>query len=204
MGEIDGISIFGIPLFNQAVIFSMVIRYVLNFLVVYVIVRKIYYPITKNKDYFFSFFLVNTLIFFVCYLMNTASINLAVGFGLFAIFAIFRYRTDTVPIKEMTYLFMVVILAVINAVSTTDFSYIALLLTNVWIAALVWFMEKVWLVKYDASRLVVYEKIELIHPSREADLIQDLKDRTGLDIHKVKVGKIDFSSDTAIVEVFYQ
>ena len=204
MDGLKDLSLFGIPILNEAILYTMLFRYLLNFIIVYIIVRKIYYPITNNKDYFFSFFLINTLIFFVCFLMNTSTLNLAVGFGLFAILAIFRYRTDEVPIKEMTYLFMVVILAVINAISTKEFSYSALFATNLIVVGLVWFMEKVWLVKYEASERVIYEKIELIHPSRREELIKDLRERTGFEIDRVRVGRIDLSTDTAQLEVFFK
>lgn len=201
---LENINLLGIKLLDMDLLGAMIIRYLFNFLVIFIIVRKIYYPITNNKDYFFSFFLFNTLIFFVCFLMNSSQLNLAVGFGLFAIFSIFRYRTDTVPIKEMTYLFMVVILGVINAISSPDFSYVALLFTNAGIVFLVWFMEKRWLIKYEASQTIIYEKIELIKPQRKSELLEDLENRTGLKIERVKIGKIDFLQDIAYVKIYYK
>ena len=189
---LENTTFFDIQLLNSSLLGALVFRFLFNLLIVYIIVRKVYYPLTNNKDYLFSFFLVNVLIFFVCFLMNHSQLEIGIGFGLFAIFSIFRYRADAVSLKEMTYLFAVVIVAVINAISSNDFSYTALIFTNFAIVGLIWFMEKVWLIKYEATKVVNYEKIENITPQRRQILIDDLRQRTGLDIHRVHVGRIDF------------
>ncbi len=123
--------------------------------------------------------------------------------GLFAIFSIIRYRTDAIPIREMTYLFVVIGISVTNALTGKDSSLVGLLFINLTLLILVYGFERIWMLKHESSQLVIYEKIELIKPQKHQELIQDLEDRTGLKINRVSIGKIDFMRDIAQIMIYY-
>ncbi len=182
----------------------LLIRGVWNFLMTYILVRHIYFPLTKNKEYFFVYFVFSVIIFFLSYLMNSVKLSAGFGFGLFAVFAILRYRTDQIPIKEMTYLFIVITIAVINAVTIKKVSDLEVAFANVSIVALTYVMEKLWLVSYESSKLVDYERIELIKPENHGELLEDLQSRTGLPVYRFEILRIDFLRDTARLRVYYK
>lgn len=196
-------KIFDLKLINVADFAELLIRFSFNFLIVFVLVRLIYYPIHKRKDYLFTYFLFNTLIFFLCLLLNSVKLSMGFAFGLFAIFGILRYRTEQLPIKEMTYLFIVIAIAVINSVANKKISIAELVLTNSIIVILTFVLEKLWLLKHETQKTIIYEKIDLIKPERREELMEDLKLRTGLEINRIKVGRIDFLRDIARVQIFY-
>lgn len=177
--------------------------FVLNFLVALVIVRFIYYPTTRNKSYVFTFLAFNTVIFFVLRFMASIELGIGVGFGLFAIFSILRYRTDPIPIREMTYLFLISALPLMNGASLDSALWPQLVLANLAVVVILWALEREWGFTYEQSRLIVYEKIELIHPDRQRELLADLEARTGLTVKRVQVGKIDFLHDTANLKLYY-
>lgn len=202
-GNHDGLEIFGNPLFDAGDFFEMLILFSINLVVTLIITRLIYYSIHREKEYVFSFLLSNLAIFLVCILLVNVKLKLGFAFGLFAVLSIVRFRTEPIPIKEMTYFFVIIIVAVINALSSKNVSYAELFFTNMVLIATIYILEKVWLDKQDSSSFVNYEKIELIHPDKRAELIEDLKARTGYNISKVKIGRINFLNDTALVEIFY-
>ena len=204
MNQLEAIEFFGIKLANPALLTLLLVRYTINFLATFVLVRLIYFNNVPNKNYYFSFFITNNLIFLVCFLMGNTELSTGFGFGLFAIFSILRYRTDTLPVKEMTYLFAVIVLGVINAVGSKEIGFAEIFVANILIIALIWVMEYFWLEKYNASKNIVYEKIELIKPENRALLIEDLRKRTGLQVANVSIGKIDFLNDTAIIKIYYK
>jgi hypothetical protein len=143
------------------------------------------------------------VIFLLCFLLNSVKLQIGFALGLFAIFGIIRYRTDSISIKDMTFLFIVIGISVINALANKKISYAELFFTNLIIIALVWLMEKIWLVNKEGKKIVEYEKIALIKPEKEAELIADLRLRTGLDVTRVEIGKIDFLRDTARIRIFF-
>jgi len=179
----------------------LVIRFTFNLVVVAFIVRGLYFPVAKRKDYLFSFLLISNIVFLLCFFLATLGISVGAALGLFAIFAIIRYRTNPIPIKEMTYMFVVIGISVINALG--KISYIELLFTNLAIIVLIYFLEKLWLLRYEISKTIIYEKIELIKPESRQELIDDLQERTGLEIHRIEIGRIDFLRDTVRIRVFY-
>ena len=144
----------------------------------------------------------NSLIFFFSFLLSNININLGFAFGLFAVFAIMRYRTDPIPIKEMTYLFIVITIGVINALSKTEVSYEALLFTNVAIVGLTYFLETYWQKNLLVRHMVVYEKLENIKPENHDKLLADLKERTGLDIQQFEIRRINFLRDTFRIRIY--
>lgn len=194
---------FGNRLLDSKDLGELVFRFAIDFIFAFIIIRLIYYPIYKQKEYLFTYFLFNILIFLVCILLSGVKLKLGFAFGLFAIFAILRYRTEQIPIKEMTYLFAVIIVAVVNALSSKKISYAELLFTNLVIVGTIYGLEKIWLQKKETIKTVTYEKIELIKPENYQQLIKDLRERTGLDIHRVDIVSINFLRDTARLKIYY-
>jgi hypothetical protein len=196
-------QIFGIEIINAPDFGELVLRFALNLAVIVIIVRYLYYTVSKRKDYLFSYIMISSVIFLLCFLLNSVKLQIGFALGLFAIFGIIRYRTDSIPIKEMTFLFVIIGVSVINALANKKISYAELIFTNLVIVILVWFMERIWLMNKEGKKIVQYEKIELIKPDKEAELIADLRERTGLDITRVEIGKIDFLRDTARIRIYF-
>jgi len=182
---------------------ELLVRFVLNTAVIALIVRVFYYPKSKRRDYFFTFILISISVFLLIFLMGGVKLKIGFALGLFAIFGIIRYRTESVPIREMTYLFLIIAVSAINGLATS-ISYVELLATNLLFILSIWICESNRYVKHVASKLVLYDNIGLITPEKEDELIADLKKRTGLDILRVEVGAIDFSKDTAMVKIYYE
>ena len=182
---------------------ELVIRFLLNSAVIALIVRVFYYPKSKRRDYFVTFILISISVFLLIFLMGGVKLKVGFALGLFAIFGIIRYRTESVPIREMTYLFLIIAVSAINGLATS-ISYLELLATNLLFLVSIWAMESNRWVKHVASKLVMYDNIALITPEKESELVEDLKKRTGLDIIRVEVGAIDFSKDTAMVKIYYE
>jgi len=175
-----------------------------NLLVALIIVRFIYYPATHDKRYVFTFLAFNTIIFFVVSLMSSIEIGIGVGFGLFAIFSILRYRTDPIPVREMTYLFVIAAIPVMNSAALTGKVWPQIIASNFAVILILLILEKGWGFRYESYKRIVYEKIELIHPDRRAELIADLTDRTGIKIRRISIGKVNFLRDTAEIKIFYE
>ncbi len=174
-----------------------------NLLIALVIVRFVYYPGTQNKNYVFTFLAFNTIIYFVLGMLTNATLSVGVGFGLFAIFSVLRYRTDEIPIREMTYLFVIIALPVMNSLLMASGQVAPLLAANGIVVALLFVLEKEWGFHFEASKKITYERIELITPANDEALLADLRQRTGLPVKRVVVGRIDFSRDTAEITVYY-
>ena len=204
--ELDFIEltkIFGVKLIDADDFLELIIRFGFNLFISVVVVRYIYYPVTKRKDYLFTYLMFSVIVFFLCQLLSNVKLGLGFALGLFAIFGIIRYRTDPIPIKEMTYLFVVIGISAINGLANKKISYIELIFTNFMIAALTYGLEKVWLMRHESRQTVILEKIELIKPENRQKLLEDMRERTGLNIHRAEIGRIDFLRDTARVRVFY-
>jgi hypothetical protein len=182
---------------------NLLLGFGFNLLVAVIIVRLIYYPSTHNKPYVFTFLAFNTVIFFVLSFMSSIELGLGVGFGLFAIFSILRYRTDPIPIREMTYLFIIAALPVMNMAGTDGEVWPQLVAANLAVIVIMAVLEKGWGFRYEASKRVLYEKIELIRPERRNELMADLQERTGLVIKRVAIEKVDFVRDTASLKIYY-
>jgi hypothetical protein len=200
---VESMKFLGITLFNEKGFYELLIRFSFNIIIVGFIVRYIYYPLTKRKDYLFTYILISSIIFLLCFLLGNVKLQMGFALGLFAVFGIIRYRTNPMPIKEMTYLFVIIGISVINALSNKKVSYAELVFTNVLLVALIYGLERVWLLRHESCKLITYEKIDLIKPEKHKELIDDLQKRTGLKINRVEVGKIDFLRDTARLSVYY-
>lgn len=195
---------FGIELMNTSEFLELLFRFIFNTLVVFALVRYLYYPVSRRKDYFFTFILVSTIVFLISFsLIKVDRLRIGVALGLFALFGILRFRTRQIPIKEMTYLFLVIGISVINALVTLLTSYVELLFINTMVLLVAWIGEKYLMQSKENSKNVVYEKIELVKPENRDKLIEDLENRTGLDIYRIEIGRINFLRDTARIRIFY-
>jgi hypothetical protein len=191
-----------IPLFDDD-FFKMMFRFILNFIFLTVIIRFIYYPDSKRKDYVFTYYLISIIVFFLCFTLKKYEMDIGMALGLFAIFGIIRYRTNPVDIKEMTYLFVVIGVSIINSLANKKMSYAEILSANAIIIFVLLFIEKYWSLKQVVSKSIVYENIENIKPENYHLLKEDLESRTGLTINSVNVGSVDFLRDIATITIFY-
>jgi hypothetical protein len=187
----------------MAPLIEPLVSFAINFLITLVIVRFIYYPQQRDKNYVFTFIAFNTIIFFVMRLFNSAEISVGAGFGLFAIFSLLRYRTETIPIREMTYLFVIIALPVVNAGLLAGGSYTEVAVVNLTIAAVLFALERGWGFKYETHKTITYERIEMIRPENWALLLADLQQRTGLPIKRIEIGRLNFLRDSAQIHIYY-
>jgi hypothetical protein len=203
--EPDKINLAGIEIIDLPSFLELIGRFALNIAVILLLVRWLYYSTTKRKDYLFTYILISSLIFLLCYLLASVKLQLGFALGLFAIFGIIRYRTSSIPIKEMTYLFLIIGVSIINALADTKTSVAEVLFTNVSIIVITFCMEKIWLQKHELSRTIIFEKINLIKPENYQELLIDLQERTGIKkINRVEIGKIDFLKDTCTLHIFFE
>ncbi|MBR5103037.1 MAG: DUF4956 domain-containing protein [Muribaculaceae bacterium] len=189
-------------------IWDMVIRFLISTFFVWIIVHFLYYRRCRRRSFYFTFMLISIaiyfLVFFMIYVLEDmkGKTGIGIGIGLFGIFSIMRYRTDTMPVREMTYLFSIICLSVINALGAPK-GITFMIVPNVIVLLAMLLCEVLLMRRKLASKLIQYDRIELITPERRDDLIADLKKRTGLDIVNVTIGGIDFLRDMAIVKIEY-
>ncbi len=195
-------SFLGVEIYNEYM-WAYLFRLVFNMTVILLIVRGIYYPLTKRKNYLFTYIMISLIAFIVCHAFQRLDMGLGMALGLFAIFGIIRYRTNAIPIKEMTYLFVVIGISVVNALADNKFSYAEMITTNGVVVGTIFLLEKVWLLRHEARKVINYDRIELVKPECHEELMQDLRARTGLDIHRFELGRINFLSDTTNIRVFF-
>lgn len=190
---------------------NFLLRFSINLLMIYVLIRLVYYPRHKNKDFLFTFVLFNVVNFLICVLLSAAKIKMGFAFGLFAIFSILRYRTVTVPVREMGYFFISVAVGLINALAVVrgnpfkdinNFPY-ELLMANGIVLVLVLLLDRKSKLQHQNFKEINYERIDLIQPTKREEMLQDLRTRTGLPINRVEIIKIDFLRDVATIHAFY-
>ncbi len=182
---------------------DLFLGFALNLAIAVLIVRFIYYPANPSKNYVFTFLAFNTIIYFVMSVLSTAEIGVGVGFGLFAIFSVLRYRTDPMATREMTYLFVLIGLPVINSVMLQEGGWVALAALNAVIVVLLFVLEREWGFQYFSAKSVRYERLELIRPENHQALLADLRARTGLPVTRVEIGSIDLINDSARLKIYY-
>jgi len=175
----------------------------LNLVIALLIVRFVYYPVTQDKRYVLTFITFSTITYFVLGLLTSVDLSIGVGFGLFAIFSVLRYRTDEIPPREMTYLFVFIALAIMNSVMVGDNEITKLLVSNGFVVIVLFFLEQGWGFKFEESKRMTYDRIELVTPERRDELIADLKARTGLEITSVEVRRLDLLRDVAEIRITY-
>lgn len=199
----EEIKFFGIKLINTEDFLSLLSRFSLNLIVIIAIVVGLYAKTSKRKDFYFSYIAVSMVIFLLCFLLVSVKIELGFALGLFAVFGIIRYRTDAIPIKEMTYLFVVIGISVINALANKKISYAELITTNLLIVVGLYILEKILNLRQEISYRIIYEKVENVQAGREEELLADLKLRTGKNIKRFEIERIDFLRDVAYINIFF-
>ena len=195
-------NVIGLQWFDED-FYLLLIRLCVNVVFITILIRFLYYAKTKRKDYLFTYYLIGTITFFLCFGLKKLDIDTGMGLGLFAIFGIIRYRTDAIEIKDMTYLFLIIGLSVVNALSSNQLSIAEMALINVFMVVLTYILEFLWLMKHETRKTINYERIDLITPDKASEMKRDIETRTGLSINRFEIGKIDFLNDTAQVRIFY-
>ncbi|MBR6031274.1 MAG: DUF4956 domain-containing protein [Bacteroidaceae bacterium] len=206
-------NIIGLTLLDPQHFISLVMRFVINLIVVTLIARCFYYPHSRRRDYMFIFILMSMSIFLLVSLMEGDGMNLGAAMGLFAIFGIMRFRTEAVPIREMTYLFMLIAVSVVNALSRAEyhpkadywdgFGLVTIVFVNLVFVGMAWIFESSKLVSTSCSKYIKYDNVALIAPDKREELIADLEKRTGLKIQRIEIGLVDFLKDACLIRIFY-
>jgi len=193
-------SIINLPLEN---FWTLAIRFGFNLIATFFVVVMLYARNSKRKEFYFSYFAISIAVFMLVFLLQDVKLELGFALGLFAIFGIIRYRTDAIPIKEMTYLFVIIAVSVINALSKDFLGYIELTLVNILLVGALWILEHILMLRQEDSLQVIYENIENIHEEKEAELIADLEKRTGIKIRRYRIDKVDFLRDVARITIYF-
>ena len=206
-------NLFGVTLLDPQQFISLVIRFAINWVVVFIIARYFYYPRSHRRDFMFIFLLMSLSIFLLVSLMEGGGMELGAAMGLFAIFGIMRFRTEAVPIREMTYLFMLIAVSVINAVARGDYhpkaqywdgvGIVTIVFVNVVFIFLAWLFESSKILSDNCSKYIKYDNVSLVAPEKRAELKADLEKRTGLKILRIEVGMIDYLKDSVLIRIFY-
>jgi len=192
----------GVPIYDMNGVLHMLIHFAFNLLVSWIIVKFFYYKKSNRRDYYFTFLIFSSAMFLLLFVMENVKLQIGFALGLFAVFGMIRYRTETVPVREMTYLFIIIAISIINGLAL-NISYSELILANALMIALIWILESEKVLKQKSVKLVTYDRIDLIVPEKRDELIADLEKRTGLKIEDVDVGSIDFLKDSAFVKITY-
>lgn len=180
---------------------DLLVRIGFDFVAVLILVRGIYFRLYLKDEFFFTFYTFNLIIFSLSFLLNQVEMSMGGAFGLFAVFSMLRYRTEDISMKDMTYLFMVIALGLINAVAKAH--WVAMLLVNGFILLLTFVLESNWLSKRECAQLVIYDNISLISPTRRPELLQDLSTRMGVAVHRCEMVTVDFLKDAATLKIYY-
>ena len=189
------------PLVDAANMYQLLLHFLINLIFCGIIIHKLYYPKSQRRDYYFTFALISLSIFFMIFLLGSVKIKVGFALGLFAIFGIIRYRTEQMPVREMTYLFAITALSVINALAPLSWT---LVIIDTIILLITWILESEKWLEHTSCKLVLYDKIDLIVPEKYEEMLADLKKRTGLNIVRVEVGHVDFLKDAAMLKVYYE
>jgi hypothetical protein len=200
--EEQGIDFLGLPLFDAPSLWKLLVLFGINLLVCWIITHFFYYRKSRRRDYYFTYILFSSAIFLILYNLQNMTIEVGIALGLFGIFSMIRYRTEQLPIREMTYLFVLIAISIINGAGMAS-SYASFIAVNVLFILIIFVLEAVGMFNHKAQKIITYEKIDLIRPDRREELLADLRQRTGLEIVKVQVGSINFLKDTAYLKVTY-
>ena len=198
---------------------ELAIRFFLNLFVCWIIVQFFYYKKSRRRDYYFTFMVFSSAMLMLLYIMGNVEVGVGLTLGLFAIFGVIRYRTETVPIREMTYLFVIIALAAMNGLApiykmvggsgpnphyALNWGATAVTaISNLLVVALIWVLESDKLLKHTSTKLVLYDRIDLIVPERRAELIEDLEKRVGVKVNNLEIGHVDFLRDAAFIKIYY-
>jgi len=200
MEMLNILSAINLPLEN---FWTLAIRFGFNLIATFFVVVLLYARNSKRKEFYFSYFAISVAVFMLVFLLQDVTLELGFALGLFAIFGIIRYRTDAIPIKEMTYLFVIIAISVINALSKDFLGYLELTLVNILLVGALWILEHILMLRQEDSLQILYENIENIHEAREAELIADIEKRTGLKVRRYRIDKVDFLRDVARITIWF-
>lgn len=184
--------------------YKMIFRFGINISFLTLIIRYLYYKNARNKEYFFTYYMIGVIVFFLCFTLKKFELDLGMALGLFAIFGILRYRTNSIEIKEMTYLFVIIGVSVINSLANKKMSYAEILTANSVVVIALYLTEWFWTLKHLVSKVVIYEVIENIKPENYDLLKADLEERIGVEIQQINIGDVDFLKDTAEITIRYE
>lgn len=202
---LENTNMTGFEVFDVSNLLELVVRFTFNLIIILIIVRWLYFTTTKRKDYLFTYILISSIVFLLCYLLANVMLQVGFALGLFAIFGIIRYRTLTMPIKEMTYLFIIIGISVINSLSNAATNIPGILFANLIVILITYGLEKKWLMKHISTKSITYEKINLIRPENQQALVEDLQQRTGINkILRVEIGEIDLLRDVCYLTIFFE
>ena len=200
---LESLSLFGGSVVDINSLGQLIFKLTINLLSMFILIRCIFYATYKDRSYVFAYTLINLSVFLLCFLLSGVKLKMGFAFGLFAVFSIIRYRTEQIPIKHMTYLFIAIMLAVLNALSNKKVPHVELILANFITVFGAFFLDRWWYRRNPGVKTIKYERIDLIRPERKDELIEDLKARTGLDITRVDISDINLLNDTAILKVHF-
>jgi hypothetical protein len=183
-------------------------RLVIDLATVFVLVRYIYFPIYRHREYFFMFVIFNLIIFLVSFLLNKIELSMGAAFGLFAVFSMLRYRTENISIKDMTYLFLSIAIGLVSAVTKIkgapdEYEYLFLIGINGIVLLITYLLESKIFTKKEMIKSIVYENIELIRSGRQQELLEDIRQRTGINVHRVSIQQINFLKDSAQLKIYF-
>jgi len=184
------------------------LRFLADIVSVFILIRFVYFPIYKKRELFFTYFIFNLVIFLICFLLNKVELSMGAAFGLFAVFSMLRYRTEDISMKDMTYLFLVIAMGLISAVTKIkgaddSVESVFVIFINTGIIIVAYLLEGNLLMKKEGAKVIIYENIDLVNTGKEAELIEDIKKRTGINVHRIIIQKIDFLKDAAQIKIFY-
>lgn len=182
---------------------TLTLRFAFNLAATFIIVVLLYARISKRKEFYFSYFAISIAVFFLVYLLESVTLELGFALGLFAIFGIIRYRTDTIPPKEMTYLFIIIAVSVINALSKEYLGYLELAFVNTLLIGALWGLENILMMRQENSVVIIYNNIENLHKNNEALLLEDLEKRTGFKVKRYHVEQINYKRKMAQITIYF-
>lgn len=194
---------FGIPLFDDD-FYKMIFRFLINIFFLTALIKYSYYKFSKKAEYLFTFYLVGTIVFFLCFTLKKYEIDLGLALGLFAIFGILRYRTDPLKVREMTYLFVVIGLSLVNALSNKKMSYTEIFVANSIVVAMAYFLDRYWNQQKTNTKDILYESLEHIRPEHHELLKTELEHKLGFEILSISLGQIDFKAETVKIKIRYK
>ncbi len=189
--------------FDAESFYPLLFRFTLNIFFAYIIIDKIYYRLNKRRDFLFTFFIFNILIFFIASVLADVKIRTGFAFGLFAIFSILRYRTEQINIKEMSFLFTSIIIAVLNSLVTIDVALTNILFANIVVVVLTYTLEKMWIKRYTRRMKLTYNSIQYLSEPDRAILFEEIEKRTGIKVKQVEIKNINYLKDSAELIVYY-
>lgn len=196
-------ELFGIPFFDDD-FYKMIFRFLINIFFLTALIKYSYYKFSEKADYLFTFYLVGTIVFFLCFTLKKYEIDLGLALGLFAIFGILRYRTDPLKVREMTYLFVVIGLSLVNALSNKKMSYTEIFVANSIVVAMAYFLDRYWNQQKTNTKDILYESLEHIRPEHHELLKTELEHKLGVEILSISLGQIDFKAETVKIKIRYK